>query len=290
MPHTNLTPMKKPEQETQGKDYVVDTRLIKPLPRAGGNLRHDYGESDGSLLELVESIREHGIIEPLKAYRNPEVEGEWIAINGHTRLKACAILNEQGIIIRAKLIPIDARKISDEDLIDQMVVSNTGRPLKMMELAEGVRRLLAYGRSVEEIATKWSKTKVQIRNLEILSNSPKEIRVMIDSGRVSPSVVLNIFKQEQDFNKAIEVLRRADQLTEERVKKDGKKAKQIRPIEVRAAQNKVDSLRELQSLFKRIDEKNEDRELRNPEVYKFARKIANGELIGREIENILFVN
>ena len=131
--------------ETTGKFFVVDTINISPLQRAGGNIRTDYGEKDGTLLELVESIRSNGIKEPMKGYRDSENEGKWIAINGHTRLKACEILRKEGIEVKAKVILVDARKVSDEELIYDMITSNAGRPLKPIEMAEAVRRLIAKG-------------------------------------------------------------------------------------------------------------------------------------------------
>lgn len=130
------------KKETQGKHYVVDVRNISPLNRAGGNVRSDYGEKDGTLMELVNSIRKYGILEPFKGFRDPENTGKWIAVNGHTRMKACEILAKENIFPVAKMITIGvACDISDEDLLFHMYDSNTGRQLKPMEFAEICRRL-----------------------------------------------------------------------------------------------------------------------------------------------------
>lgn len=288
--------MKKAETETQGKHFEVDTRNIAPLERAGGNIRTDYGDKDGSLQELVDSIRENGIKEPLKAHRDPDNKERWIAINGHTRLKACEILNKEGIIIRAKVILVDARKISDEELITEMVVSNTGRPLKVIELAEAVRRMIGYGNKPKDIAKKWGKTLHQVNNLHLLSNAPKQLRDMVSSGVLSGSLVLSTFKEYQDFNKATEVLMAAANVAQSKAKakggnaisEEGGKEKTIKITKkhLDEATNKVDSARELQ----RVINKHEANPMTvaNEELLLFAKKIAHNRVIGSDIEEILF--
>lgn len=117
--------MTKIQNETQQKHYEVDVRNIKPLERAGGNIRTDYGD----ISELSESIAQNGIVVPLRAYRSEEDPEQWVAIDGHRRLKAAMQLVEKGETVRAKIISVDRRKLSDEQLIYEMVITNEGKPL-----------------------------------------------------------------------------------------------------------------------------------------------------------------
>jgi len=290
--------MKKPEDSTQGKHYEVDTRLISPLNRAGGNIRSDYGEKDGSLQELVDSIRENGIKEPLKAFRDPDNKDKWIAINGHTRLKACEILNKEGLAIRAKIIVVDARRLSDEELITDMVVSNAGRPLKAIEMAEAVRRMIGYGHKPKDIAKKWGKTAPQIKNLELLANAPKVLRDMVSDGKISSTLVLTTFKEHQDFNKAMEIIKSAAGIAiKKRAVKEGEMLvdeefdvepsihAKVTKKHIDMASNRVDSMRELQRV---LNKNGLTRERKNEDLYTFAKKLAQNELIGSEIETYLF--
>lgn len=106
------------KKETAQKYYEVDVRNIQPLDKAGGNIREDYGDSDGSFQETVDSIRENGIIMPLRGYRdktNPEI---WHTTDGHRRVKAAMKLyNEEGIVIRARIVNVG--KMSDLVCIEQ---------------------------------------------------------------------------------------------------------------------------------------------------------------------------
>lgn len=297
--------MKKPEIESQGKHFEVDTRNISPLNRAGGNIRNDYGEKDGSLQEMVDSIRENGVKEPLKAYRDPENKERWIAINGHTRLKACEILNKEGVVIRAKVLLVDARKLSDEEIITDMVVSNAGRPLKAIELAEAVRRMIGYGNKAKDIAKKWGKTTYQIKNLELLANAPKELRDLVSSGVMSATLVLQVFKEHQDFNKAVEVLRAAVGVAITKAKAKAKPDSgsadadhvdvspevhaKVTSKHVKQATNKVDSFRELQRVISGYATSENQPDVKSEELLLFAKKIANHRLIGSEIYELLFV-
>lgn len=293
--------MNEDTKETQGKHYVVDTRNVSPLNRAGGNIRTDYGEKDGTLKELVESIRENGIKEPLKGYRDPNNSERWIAINGHTRLKACGILNEEGIVVRAKMITVDSRSISDEDLIFDMISSNAGRPLKPMEMAEAVRRLRNFELSVEEIAKKFGKELVFVKNLELLSKAPKKFRDMVNDGKIAYTLVLQTFKNTQDWNKAVEIIEKAalisiNEKTERSKKSSSEDGFDVSPDtyakvtkrHVDEALNKVDSIKELQRAINNFKSSENKREIKNGELYRFAENLANSRLVSSEIENLLF--
>lgn len=279
-------------KETQGKHYVVDTRNVSPLNRAGGNIRTDYGEKDGTLLELVESIRENGIKEPLKGFRDPEDPDKWIAINGHTRLKACAILNEQGVFPRAKMITVDGRTMSDEDLILDMISSNAGRPLKPIEIAEAVRRLIAYGLTLEEIAKKFAKELVFIKNMDLLAKAPKRLREMVSDGRIAYTLVLQTFKQTQDFNKAIEIIEKAggiakaEKAGKEKPGSDSESTQKITKRHVDEASNKVDSLKELARVFN--DHKENPMTIKSKELFDFASSLSNSRLVASDIKKLLF--
>lgn len=289
-------PKETEKSETQGKHYVVDTRIVSPLNRAGGNIRTDYGEKDGTLQELVDSIRENGIKEPIKGFRDPEDPERWIAINGHTRLKACEILNKEGKVIRAKIITVDARTISDEDLIFDMISSNAGRPLKPMEMAEAVRRLRNFEIPIEEIAKKFGKNLILVKNLELLSKAPKKFRDMVSDGSIAYTLVLQTFKQTQDWNKAVEVIERASGISKNEKISRTKSEFDVTPEvhskitkrHVDEALNKVDSLKELQRALNNFKEDKNNREIKNPELFKFANDLANGRLVASDIETILF--
>ncbi len=280
-------------EEKKQTYFEVDVRQIKPLNRAGGNIRVDYGDID----ELVASIKHNGIIMPIKGYRDKENEGQWITIEGHRRIFASMILVEQGHNIMAKIIMVDSKKISDEQLIYEMVIANSGKALTPLEMSEAVRRLIAYGHSVKDIATGFGKNTYFVKNLELLSLAPKRVREMIQQNKISYSLVLEILKKSKDFNEAIETIEKSlSVVRQEKKSKDFEfeVSELDEDIEIKItkkhldkAQNKIDSLRELQRFFKRQIDMDRPINALNSSIYTFAKKIVENQLTIAEIEKLL---
>lgn len=278
--------------ESQGKHYEVDVLNIKPLPEdrgAGGNIRTDYGDID----ELAKSIFQNGIIMPLRAYRDKDNEGGWIAIDGHRRLAAAMkLVKEKGITIRAKVITVDSRKISDEQLIYDMITTNSGKQLSPVEMAEAVRRLIAYNHSVKDIAKGFGKPILFIQNLELLASAPKRVRDMVADKKISYSLVIQVMKETADFNEAIKIIEAAAgvAINEKVIKKNISASPEV-PLSAKItkrhiakAGNKHNSIKEAKTLLK----DNPDREPNNQEVFIFLKKLVNNELSAAELEKILF--
>ena len=292
-------------QETQGKHYEADVRNIKPLNRAGGNIRTDYGNSDGSFEELVKSIEANGIIVPIRAYRDKENEGQWIAIDGHRRLTAAMkLVEEKGLTIRAKVITVDSRKVSDEQLIIDMVVTNSGKPLSPIEMAEAVRRLINYGYSAKDVAIKFGKSTHLVRNLELLASAPKRLRDLVAQNRISYWHVLDILKESPDFNEATKKIEEALSLSIKEIKQKRKSSNEegteeesfdvseevhakISKRHINEVRNIVDSVKELRSVFKKQIDK--PSEVLYPELVSFAKRLLNNELTANQIEKLLYL-
>ncbi len=279
------------DEETQGKHYEVDVRNIKPLNRAGGNIRLDYGDNDGSFKELINSIEANGIIVPLRGFRDKDNPEGWITIDGHSRLKAAMkLVNEKGLTIRAKIITVDARKISDEQIIIDMVVTNSGKPLNPMELSEAVRRLIIFGYKTKEIAIKFGMNNHAIKNLELLAAAPKRIRDLITENKLRYTVALDFIKTSPDFNEAIEKIDKAFSLVNKENQSttggSGEEKKVITRTHLNQVNNKVDSSMELKKVFKKqIDN---PKEIKNQELYSFCKRIAENRLTSSDIEKLLF--
>jgi len=290
------------EKESQQKYWEVDVRNIKPLERAGGNVRTDYGDKDGSFQELIDSIRENGIIVPLRGYRDKDKDGEWFAIDGHRRLRAAMHLVEnEGLTIRVRVVVVDARKISDEQIIYDMVTTNSGKALSPIEMAEAVRRLIAYGHKPKDIAKRFGKSQGLINNLSLFASSPKRIRDLVADNRISYSLVMDVLKETKDFNEALEQIENALSVSKKEVRSkkqmndDGLEGDDVdtsEPLEYRAtrkhlneATNKVDSMKELVMVVRSIEESGNLPN--NKELYHFARAIAKNQFTASDIRKEL---
>jgi ParB/RepB/Spo0J family partition protein len=285
--------LSKPMDETQGKHYIVDTRYISELNRAEGNVREDYGEGDGSLEELVLSIQKNGIKKPITCFRDLENAGHWIVIDGHRRLRAAKILNEQGTVIRCRVFCIDGRTISDEDIITEMVISNEGKALKPIELAEAVRRMLGYEFTEDQIAKMWGKTVVQIRNLSLLSKAPNRIKKMVSNNKLSATLAIDVLKKTPDFDEAISLIEKAGGVVVKSKSEPGVEEpkelleKKVTKKDITEAMNIVDSQKELKLVMKKDNSK---RTVKDQNMYNLLKKIVDNSITGAEIENLLFVD
>jgi ParB/RepB/Spo0J family partition protein len=281
--------------ETQGKHYEVDVRRIRPLQRAGGNIRSDYGD----LEELAASIEANGVIVPMRGYRvSDDKNFEWEVIDGHRRLAACQLLINRGITVRCKIITVDARKYSDEQLVLDMITTNAGKPLNPVEMAEAVRRLQNFGWKNKDISVKFGKSMRLIQNLALLAGAPKRIRDLISNGNISYTLALSIMKESVDFNDAIAKIEDSMGVAkmtkanlspvedaEEFAVSDDVHAK-VTKKHVNIATNKVDSFKELQIVFKRQIDNPKD--VANTELYSFLKRIIENKLTSSQIEKQLF--
>jgi ParB family transcriptional regulator, chromosome partitioning protein len=122
----------------------------------------------GDLLELTESIREKGIIEPVIV--RPK-EGHYEIIAGERRYRAA---KEAGM----SEIPCIEHDIPDNEALELSIVENIQRKdLNVFEQAQSIMSLAEiYGYSHEEIAKKIGKSRVTVSELIRITDLPIEIK------------------------------------------------------------------------------------------------------------------
>ncbi len=134
--------------------------------------------NDESILELAESIRQQGVIQPILAEaRN---DGTYMLIAGERRLRASqyAGLNK---------VPVIVRKISPEQKLEMALVENTQREdLTPMEEARAYFRLLdAFNLSQQEVAEKVGKNRSTVANSLRLLKLPEPMRNAVEERKIS---------------------------------------------------------------------------------------------------------
>lgn len=289
-------------EETQGKHYEVDVRNIQPLNRAGGNVRTDYGDEDGSFEELVKSIAINGVTVPIRAFRDKDNEGKWFSIDGHRRIRACNKLLTEGVTleidgkdtlihpenIRVRVITVDARKCSDEQMIIDMVVTNTGKPLTAIELSEAVRRLEALGYKAKEIATKFGMKPKAIRNLSLLASAPLEFRKLLEENKLKYTVALKFIKNCEDFNDMMSKVKIAFGISDKEKggeRPDGEKTS-VTGRHLKAALGQTNSSLELKTVFKRLIDN--PKPTKDQALFNVLKSIVENKLTSKDIEALLF--
>lgn len=161
------------EDSTKGERiYYIDPSLIKANP---WQPRNNFDRE--KLEELTESIKKHGIIQPLVVTKE---HNGYQLIAGERRLRAANLsgLNE---------IPIIVREASDKDKLELSVIENVQRQdLNALEEAKSYKRLLEeFGLTREQVAQQVGKSTSAISNHLRLLKLPIIIQDAIVEGKIS---------------------------------------------------------------------------------------------------------
>ncbi|MBR4671758.1 MAG: ParB/RepB/Spo0J family partition protein [Bacilli bacterium] len=161
---------------------------------------------EDKLNELANSIKEHGIFQPI-IVKKSSIKGYEI-IAGERRVKACKIA---GI----EKIPAIVRDFTDEQMMEIALLENLQREnLNSIEEAMAYKNLLdAMKVTQEELAKRLGKSRSHITNMLGLLNLPEEVKDMIVEEKISMSHARVLSKME---NKE-EVIALANRIVNERL-------------------------------------------------------------------------
>jgi ParB family transcriptional regulator, chromosome partitioning protein len=153
----------------------VPIEFLKPNPR---NPRRTF--SDTELGELTDSIKQHGVIQPIvvRPGKGPQDRYEIIAGERRWRASQAAGLHE------VPIVPID---VSDSDALELAIIENVQREdLNAMEEAQGYHALgNEFKRSQEDIAKIVGKSRSHVANMMRLTKLPAEVQGFIAAGQLS---------------------------------------------------------------------------------------------------------
>ncbi len=140
--------------------------------------RQDFNESE--LNELAESIRQHGVIQPIVVRRVEE--GRIELISGERRLRAA-------ILAGWAQMPCWIREADDRQVAEIAIVENVQRKdLNPLEKAASFQSYLdTYGCTKEELATRVQIDRSTVANLIRLLELPDEVQRTIRDGLISQS-------------------------------------------------------------------------------------------------------
>ena len=163
-----------------GSEPQEAVRTALPIERLRPNRlqpRSDFRAQE--LEDLVQSIREQGVIQPLVV--SPLGNGDYMIVAGERRWRAAqqAGLDE---------VPVSVRKVdSDRDLLETALVENLQRSdLNPVEEAEAYRRLREeFDLTQETIAQRVGKSRSTVANALRLLQLPSEIQAMLREGALT---------------------------------------------------------------------------------------------------------
>ena len=133
---------------------------------------------EARLAELAESIREHGVIQPLIV--TPSAGGGYRIVAGERRFRAARMAG-------LRELPVIVRAFSEEETAVIALIENLQREdLNAIEAAQGISRLIdVYGFTQEQAADKLGKSRSAVTNTLRLMNLPEEVRELVAEDKLS---------------------------------------------------------------------------------------------------------
>ena len=162
-------------EESKDRLLEIPIEKIKPNPRQP---RLDFGYEE--LEELIQSIKEHGILQPLVVSRLDN--GNYELIAGERRFRSSKFLN-------LKTVPALVRTVKDQEKLELALIENIQRKnLNPMEEARAFRQLIDdFGLRQEDVAKRVGKSRPVIANTVRLLNLPDEIQEAVRNGKSKES-------------------------------------------------------------------------------------------------------
>lgn len=222
--------------------------------------------SDADLLDLSNSIREHGIVQPIlvRPAKGEDLAGaQYEIIAGERRWRSAqkAGLHE---------VPIIIRDVADKQALELAIIENVQRAdLNSVEEALGYQQLIdEYDYSQNELAQVIGKSRSHVANTLRLLKLPKDVQQMVSEGTLSAGHARTLVTAENPQALAKRIVseglsvRQAELLAQGELEpkssasdKSGKTAKSEKSADIRALEQRLED-----SLGLKIDLRHGDKE------------------------------
>ena len=155
-----------------------------------------------ALKELADSIREHGVLQPLIVRRRKD---GYELIAGERRWRAAQSLE-------LPAVPVVIREADDHTTLELMLIENLQREdLNPIEEAAGYQQLInEFKLRQEDVATKVGRNRASVANALRLLSLPQEIQAWISQGQISTGhakAILGLDSAEDRYAAAQNVIR-----------------------------------------------------------------------------------
>ena len=182
-------------------DRLRQSRLLPIEHLAPNPYQPRRNFDDESLEQLVQSVRERGILQPILARPLPGAPDRYQIIAGERRWRAAQ---------RAELheVPVLVRELSDEDALQIALIENVQRQdLSPLEEAEGYRRLIAeFGHTQEALARTIGKSRSHIANTLRLLELPAPVQSLVQQGQLTAGHARALITSDDSVSLAREVV------------------------------------------------------------------------------------
>ncbi|MDN4592558.1 ParB/RepB/Spo0J family partition protein [Polycladomyces subterraneus] len=196
-----------PDIDVQESDAINEVPLEELRPNPYQPRKHFDPEA---LQELVSSIKEHGIVQPIvvrKSIRGYEI------VAGERRFRAA---KEAGL----SKVPVVVREFSDDRMMEIALIENLQREdLNPLEVAMAYQKLMThFSLTQEELAARVGKSRPHVTNFLRLLQLPPEIQEDVSRGTLSMGHARALLGlKDRDLQKKLA----------EKVKKEGASVRQL---------------------------------------------------------------
>lgn len=158
----------------------------------GFNLREEGPELEASIRDLAQYIAGGGMVPALEV--RPRPTGGVFVVDGHRRRRAFIVARDE-LGAPIEFVNIVAFTGNDADRVARIMTSAEGRALAPIEVANGYKRLAAFGKTPDEIAAMVGKTRQHVDQLLILANANTDVQRMVKDGSVSGATAVKLVRQ-----------------------------------------------------------------------------------------------
>ncbi|MBR6735333.1 MAG: ParB/RepB/Spo0J family partition protein [Oscillospiraceae bacterium] len=158
-------------------DVAVSTLDIGEIEPNADQPRREF--SPEALSQLADSIREHGILQPLVV--RPRANGRYQIVAGERRWRAARIAG-------LSAVPVVVKELDDHQTLEIALVENLVREdLNPVEEALGYRTLAdEFSMTQEQIASRVGKSRPAVANALRLLSLPEDVIELLKNGDLSP--------------------------------------------------------------------------------------------------------
>jgi len=153
----------------------VDVDRIAPNPQ-----QPRYVMDEAALGELVDSVRQHGVLQPLIVTRAESEADGFILVAGERRWRAARAAG-------LRMVPVVVKDATPRERLELALVENLQRQdLNPLEAAQAYRQLIdEHGLTQEAVAERVGRNRVTVANALRLLHLPPEARDALASGAIT---------------------------------------------------------------------------------------------------------
>lgn len=160
------------DPKTESVENEININLIEPNPNQP---RKKF--DDDALQELADSIKEHGLIEPIVVQKTGD---RYVIVAGERRWRACRMA-------KLKKVPVVVREFNDKERFEIAIIENIQRQdLNAIEEAMAYQMLIdEYSLKQDEVAERVSKSRVAVTNSLRLLKLDKRVQELVVNDLIS---------------------------------------------------------------------------------------------------------